>query len=77
MEFHLICTTFVARTMKETEGPVAEKQRYLILDALRGFALMGIALASLDVPVQKQNNGLTLLVDDENEQAEKIQAILK
>lgn len=32
--------------MKETEGPVAEKQRYLILDALRGFALMGIALAN-------------------------------
>lgn len=32
--------------MKESEGPVTEKQRYLILDALRGFALMGIALAN-------------------------------
>ena len=29
-----------------SEGPVSEKQRYLILDALRGFALMGIALAN-------------------------------
>ena len=29
-----------------SEGPVSEKLRYLILDALRGFALMGIALAN-------------------------------
>ena len=29
-----------------TEGPVSAKQRYLILDALRGFALVGIALAN-------------------------------
>lgn len=28
--------------MKESEGPVAENQRHLILDALWGFALMGI-----------------------------------
>ncbi len=28
------------------EGPITEKQRYLILDALRGFALLGIALAN-------------------------------
>lgn len=28
------------------EGPISEKQRFLILDALRGFALMGIALAN-------------------------------
>ena len=29
-----------------SEGPISEKQRFLILDALRGFALMGIALAN-------------------------------
>ena len=29
-----------------SEGPISEKQRYLILDALRGFELMGIALAN-------------------------------
>ena len=29
-----------------SEGPVTEKQRYIIIDALRGFALMGIAIAN-------------------------------
>ncbi len=38
--------------------------------ALAGGPMMGIALSSLDVPIQKQNNGLTLLADDPNEKAE-------
>ena len=39
--------------------------------AMCGGPMMGIAMSSLDVPIQKQNNGLTLLADDVNEQAEK------
>lgn len=38
--------------------------------ALVGGPMMGIALGSLDVPIQKQNNGLTLMVEDANEIAE-------
>lgn len=38
--------------------------------ALVGGPMMGIALGSLDVPIQKQNNGLTLMVEDANELAE-------
>ena len=38
--------------------------------ALAGGPMMGIALSTLDVPVQKQNNGLTLLAEDPVEQAE-------
>ena len=38
--------------------------------ALVGGPMMGIALGSLDVPIQKQNNGLTLLLEDPNEIAE-------
>ncbi|MBR3505000.1 MAG: electron transport complex subunit RsxC [Clostridia bacterium] len=38
--------------------------------ALAGGPMMGIAMASLEVPIQKQNNGLTLLAEDENERAE-------
>ena len=41
--------------------------------ALVGGPMMGIALGSLDVPIQKQNNGLTLLTVDPVEQAEKLQ----
>ena len=41
--------------------------------ALIGGPMMGIALASLDVPIQKQNNGLTLLTKDPVEEAEKMQ----
>ena len=29
-----------------SEGPVTEKQRNIIIDALRGFALTGIAIAN-------------------------------
>ena len=39
--------------------------------ALAGGPMMGVALSSLDVPVQKNNNGLTLLSTDENELAQK------
>lgn len=39
--------------------------------ALAGGPMMGIAMASLDVPIQKMNNGLTLLSDDPVETAEK------
>ena len=38
--------------------------------ALVGGPMMGIALSSLDVPIQKQNNGLTLMGKDANELAE-------
>ena len=38
--------------------------------ALAGGPMMGIAMSSLDVPIQKQNNGLTLLAEDPNQQAE-------
>ena len=39
--------------------------------ALAGGPMMGIAMASLDVPIQKQNNGLTLLAEDPVAAAEK------
>ena len=38
--------------------------------ALVGGPMMGIALADLSAPIQKQNNGLTLLAEDPNELAE-------
>ena len=38
---------------------------------LAGGPMMGVAMSSLDVPVQRNNNALTLLVSDENETAEK------
>ena len=38
--------------------------------ALCGGPMMGIAMSSLDVPIQKQNNGLTLMAEDEVELAE-------
>ena len=39
--------------------------------ALVGGPMMGIALSNLNVPIQKQNNGLTLLAEDPSEQAER------
>ena len=39
--------------------------------ALAGGPMMGIALGSLDVPVQKTTNGVTLLPDDPVERAQK------
>ena len=46
------------------------KDGVLLKKALVGGPMMGIALSSLDVPIQKQNNGLTLLAEDANEVAE-------
>ena len=40
--------------------------------ALTGGPMMGVAMGSLDVPIQKQNNGLTLLAEDPVAQAEKL-----
>ena len=39
--------------------------------AFCGGPMMGIAMSSLDVPIQKQNNGLTLFAKDPAEKAEK------
>ncbi len=46
------------------------KEGVTLKKALCGGPMMGIAMSSLDVPVQKQNNGLTLLEEDPNELAE-------
>ena len=40
--------------------------------ALAGGPMMGVAMSSLDVPIQKQNNGLTLLAEDPVLDAEKL-----
>ena len=40
--------------------------------ALAGGPMMGVAMGSLDVPIQKQNNGLTLLAEDPVVAAEKL-----
>ena len=40
--------------------------------ALAGGPMMGVAMGSLDVPIQKQNNGLVLLAEDPVEKAEKL-----
>ena len=53
----------------ETAGGL--KAGVTLKKALVGGPMMGIALSSLDVPIQKQNNGLTLLIEDENELAEE------
>ncbi len=48
------------------------KEGAVLKKALVGGPMMGIAMAGLDVPIQKQNNGLTLLAEDPVEKAEKI-----
>ena len=40
--------------------------------ALAGGPMMGVAMGSLDVPVQKQNNALTVLANDPVEEADKL-----
>ena len=40
--------------------------------ALAGGPMMGIAIGSLDIPIQKQNNGLTVMTEDPVEEAEKL-----
>ena len=46
------------------------KEGVTLKKALCGGPMMGIAMGSLDVPIQKQNNGLTLLAEDPNVLAE-------
>ncbi len=48
------------------------KEGVTLRKALVGGPMMGVAVGSLDVPIQKQNNGLTLLAEDPVEEAEKI-----
>ena len=46
------------------------KQGAEVKKAFCGGPMMGIALSALDVPIQKQNNGLVLLTYDESETAQ-------
>jgi electron transport complex protein RnfC len=46
------------------------KEGVTVKKALCGGPMMGIAMSSLDVPIQKMNNGLVLLTEDPVEQAE-------
>ena len=46
------------------------KDGVTVKKALVGGPMMGIAIGSLDIPIQKQNNGLTLLTEDPVELAE-------
>ena len=46
------------------------KEGVILKKALVGGPMMGIALSTLDAPIQKQNNGLTLMAEDINEIAE-------
>ena len=48
------------------------KEGLEIRKALSGGPMMGIAIGSLDIPIQKQNNGLTLLAEDPVEAAEEL-----
>ena len=54
----------------EASGGVKENKE--IRKALSGGPMMGIAIGDLNIPIQKQNNGLTLLAEDPVEQAEEI-----
>ena len=56
------------RELLESAGGI--KDGAVLKKALVGGPMMGIALSGLDVPIQKQNNGLTLLAEDANERAE-------
>ena len=53
--------TSYATLLKECGGIKPEAQA---VKALAGGPMMGVAMASLDVPVQKQNNALTILAED-------------
>ena len=46
------------------------KEGVTVKKALCGGPMMGIAMGSLDVPIQKMNNGLVLLTEDPAEKAE-------
>ena len=47
------------------------KEGVTVKKALCGGPMMGIAMGSLDVPIQKQNNGLVLMAQDPEEEAER------
>ncbi|MBQ6550634.1 MAG: electron transport complex subunit RsxC [Lachnospiraceae bacterium] len=47
------------------------KDNVVLKKALTGGPMMGFALSTLDVPVQKTSNGLTLFTEDGSEKAEK------
>ena len=57
------------RELLEAAGGLADGAE--VRKAIAGGAMMGIALADLDVPVQKASNALTLLTVDGVEEAEK------
>ena len=56
------------RELLEASGGL--KEGATLKKALAGGPMMGIAMSTLDVPIQKMNNGLTLMAEDANEQAE-------
>ena len=58
-----------AAELLEAAGGV--KEGTSIRKALSGGPMMGIAMSSLDVPIAKNNNALTLLAEDEVEKADK------
>ena len=60
--------TSFAELLEESGGL---KDGVTLRKAMCGGPMMGIAMSSLDVPIQKQNNGLTLLAEDPSELAEK------
>ena len=68
-------SNFIVRTgtlfseVLEAAGGI--KEGVTLKKALAGGPMMGIAMASLDVPVIKLNNGLTLLAEDPAEIADK------
>ena len=61
--------TSYASLLQECGGVKPETQA---VKALAGGPMMGVAMASLDVPVQKQNNALTVLAEDPVAEAEKL-----
>jgi len=61
--------TSFAEVLEECGGVKAGTEA---VKALAGGPMMGITMGTLEVPVQKQNNGLTLLAEDPVEQAEKL-----
>ena len=61
--------TSFAEVLEECGGVKGGAQA---VKALAGGPMMGITMGSLEVPVQKQNNGLTLLAEDPVAEAEKL-----
>lgn len=61
--------TSFAELLEEAGGLKDETK---LKKALAGGPMMGIALGTLDIPIQKQSNGLTLLEEDPVENAEAL-----